>query len=294
LEKQYKKATSAQLTIKILNSKEWRIFMCWWQFFISMKLILTLTISILLFSCGATTSEDDRAAQSDENWEITNHTFTTNNYNSRGLLDTSYQTILFYQMGILLDTIKSFTVRKYDQNRLTNEKQFTLEKDGSKTLSNETVKHYDSKGNLITEIRTLSNKIFSKTIKEYNDKGQVTKTFNIFQKMDDNPADYNLDSAVAHRHDKRQFQYDTTISTFEYDDKDNVIRVIISDTKQIVHKISVTQYSGHEKIFSFSVTPDGDTTAKYIFKREGSLIKEIADVKELGELTRYGVTMIKL
>jgi hypothetical protein len=249
-----------------------------------MKVRLTLTISILLCSCGATTTENDRALRSDENWEITKHTFTTNRYNASGLLDTSYQTILFYQMGMVLDTIKSLIVRKYDQNRLTNEIDFTLEKDGSKTLSNETVKHYDPKGNLTTEITRSRSNMFFKTVNKYNDDGKVTKSINIFQKMNDNPNDYNLDSAVAHRHDKKKFQYDTTISTFEYDVKDNLIRVIVSDTKQIVREVSITQYSGHEKIFSFSITPDGDTTAKHIFKREGTLIKEIANVKELGSI----------
>src|SRR5689334_6724784 len=100
-----------------------------------MKLISTLTISVLLFSCGGTSSQKEQAEQVVENWEMTNHTFASNTYNKNGLLDTSYKTMYVYQMGILMDTIKSIVVRKYDNNKLTNEKEFTLWKDGTKNLS---------------------------------------------------------------------------------------------------------------------------------------------------------------
>lgn len=249
-----------------------------------MKLISTLTISVLLFSCGSTSTQNEQLKPVEENWEMTNHIFTVNTYNKSGLLDTSYKTMYVYQMGMLADTIKSLFVRKYDNNKLINEKEFTLWKDGTKTLSNELIKQYDVKGNLIMEINKLGGDVLSKTVNEYNDKGQVVKSINLLQKVAGNPNDGILDSAIAHLNEKKEFQYDTTVSTYEYDVNGNEIRSIVSNARGVIQKTSITKYSGNEKLFSFDLTSQGDTTAKFVYKHEGKIIKQIADMKEMGAI----------
>lgn len=255
--------------------------MCWLQFFDNMKLILTLTILSLLLSCGTKTSRSEQSTKPEDKWEKTSHTFTTNTYTSTGLLDICYKTTLLYQMGMLLDTIKSIVVHKYDNSRLTNKKEFALEKDGSKILWNEITKQYDAKGNLTTEIQIVNSNILTKTINEHNGKGLLIKSTNIFQTMSDNPNDYILDSVVVHRNDKKQFKYDTTLNTYEYDLNGNPTHVISSDTKGVVHVTTITQYSGNEKTFSFSLTPQGDTTGTLTFQHDGKLIKHIVDMKKM-------------
>jgi len=247
-----------------------------------MKLISILTISVLFFSCGTTSTQNEQPKSLDENWEMTNHTFISNTYNKSGLLDTSYKTMYVYHMEMLIDTIKSIVVRKYDNNKLINEKEFTLWKDGTKTLSSELIKQYDTNEHLILFINKIGDDDLSKTVNEYNEKGQVVKSTNLFQKVDDNPNDYNLDSVVAHRNDKKQFHYDTTINTFKYDLNGNEIRRVVLNVKGFIQKTSITQYSGNEKIFSFDITMQGDTIAKFIYNREGNFIKQIADIKEMG------------
>jgi len=246
-----------------------------------MKLILTLIILSLLLSCGTTTSPSEQSRKPEDKWEKTIHTFTANTYTSTGLLDTCYKTMLLYQMGMLLDTIKSIVVHKYDNSRLTNKKEFALEKDGSKILSNEIIKQYDAKGNLTTEIQMVNSNMLTKTINEHNGNGLLIKSTNIFQKMSDNPNDLILDSTVIRRNDKRQFQFDTSIITFEYDTKGNEIRSSVYDTKGMVQETTVTQYSGSEKTFSFSLTTQGDTTGTLTFQHEGKLIKHIVDMKKM-------------
>lgn len=261
-------------------------------------------------SCGAKSSQNQQSKNDDDNWVMTNHTFTTNTYTQTGLLDTSYKAMVVYEMGMTMDTIKSIVLRKYNGNKLTNEREFTIEKDGSKTLSNETIKQYDAKGNLTTEIDMMDSNVLSKKINNYNGKQQVIKSVNIFRKMNDNPNDYILDSAVAHRNDKKHFEYDTTIISNEYNTNGNIVRTIESDSKGaiqttsitqynvngnpihttvfdkrgIVQETSITQYSGKDITFSCDLNSQGDTIATFVSIHEGNLIKQIANIKELNRV----------
>jgi hypothetical protein len=247
-----------------------------------MKFLAALTILITLYSCGGTTSQTKKSFTLNENWDLETHTFTVNTYTSTGLLDTSYETMLSNNVaGMPIDTIKSIIVRTYKDNKLTNEKGFTLEIDGSKILSNETINKYDNKGNLISEIKMIRGDIFMKSTNEYNNKGQKVKSLILFQKIKEIPNDYNLDSVVAHRNDKKPVQFDTTISNYDYDNYGNLIRAIVSNTRKQILWISISEYSGNEQTFSYDITPQGDTSAKYTFKHEGDLLSRIGEMKEL-------------
>ncbi len=215
---------------------------------------------------------------------MTDHTFTINTYSVNGLLDTSYRTNFWYMKGKLMYTIKSIVVRKYHQSKLIDEKEFTLGKDGSKTLSNETIKQYDATGNTTTEINIMDSNMFSKTINEYNDKMQVIKTINILQKRSNDTNDYILDSVIAHLNDKKQFQYDTSINTYKYDSNSNQIRVINSDTKEAVQEVTINQYFNNVQTFSYSLNSQGDTTGKLSFRHEGKLVRQISERKELNSV----------
>lgn len=243
-----------------------------------MKSIQTLTISILLLACGTTPSQnDEQSKQVDENWEMASHTLTTNTYTTNGLLDTSFETMYAYEMGTTYK-IKSIIVRRYKNNKLTDEKEFTLEDDGSKTLANETINQYDVKGNLIKEVHLSDANLLTKKTNTYNNKRQVIKSVLVFKKISHNLNDYILDSVIAHRNDKKHFQYDTTINTYEYDSKGNQTRVL--DAKGTIQETTFTQYSGNAETFSFSLSPQGDTTSKMVFQKDGKLVKQISYIKE--------------
>ncbi|MEP6465929.1 MAG: hypothetical protein ABJB05_06470 [Parafilimonas sp.] len=245
-----------------------------------MKFILALTIPILLLSCGATTSQNELPKMDVENWDITNHTITTNTYTASGLIDTSFQITDAYEMG-MKDTVKSITIRYYKNKKLTDRKEFTLEKDGSKILANETINQYDLNDNLISKTEFLDGNMLTKNINIYNDKRQMIKSILVFKRTYESLNDYNLDSAVGHYKEKKQFHYDTTINTYEYDLNGNQTRMIDSDKKGVLKELSITQYSGNMKTFSFSLSPKGDTTSKIIFQQDGKLTKEISDMVEI-------------
>ena len=185
----------------------------------------------MFLSCGGTSSQTSKPKQVDENWQIANWTITSQTYTPRALLDTSFKTLYAYTMGIPADTIKSIVVRQYDNNRLTNVNDFTLEKNGSKTLSSEIIKRFDANGNLILDLYKMDSNIVYKAINEYNDKKQLVKSITSIQKRDENLNDNNIDSLIAQLHDQKRLQYDTTINAYTYDKNGNQISIIISDPK---------------------------------------------------------------
>lgn len=248
-----------------------------------MKPISSLLLSVLLFSCGATTSKSDHVDQSD-NWQKSNHVYTVNTYSKSGLLDTSYKTTYLYQDGMLVDTFKSIIVRQYKNSTLTNERGYTLSPNGTKSLSHELIKQYDAKGNLTLQINKMSGDIVSKTTMKYNNQGQIVEAINLFQILEDNPNDYILDSAVLHQSDKKSLRYDTTIITYQYDDKGKEIKTVTANTRGEIQKVSFSKYSGDELSLSFDLAPQGDTLSTITYLKEGSLIKQIADFKEMGSV----------
>src|SRR6201992_3069117 len=110
------------------------------------KLIVAATI--LSLSCNSRLARIPLLPNNVTGWKIRYHSYSVNNYNSSGLLTTTSETLYSYNNEILVDSVNSIVIRTYDKNKLVDERDFTLEKDGSKTLINENITKYGPNGNI--------------------------------------------------------------------------------------------------------------------------------------------------
>jgi hypothetical protein len=119
--------------------------------------------------------------------------------------------------GMPIDTIKSILYGLIKTINWQTRKVFTLEIDGSKILSNETINKYDNKGNLISEIKMIRGDIFMKSTNEYNNKGQKVKSLILFQKLKKSQMTiiWTVLSLIAMI--RNQFNLIQTISNYDYD-----------------------------------------------------------------------------
>jgi len=221
-----------------------------------MKWIIIPTISIILFSCNGQSSPNRPSKQSDENWELVSHTFSSNTYTINGLLDTTFEKTFVYNNGNLLDSLNAINVRRYDKNNLISNRGYLLYEDGKKELTNETLNNYDEKGNLKSSVTKVGS-LVTKITNEFNMVGTLIKTTTIFQN-------------------------DTTIGKFDYDVNGNLIKNTISDMKGIIKETLFNQYSGKEKISSFGINSNGDTISILKSQHDGKLIKRINISMEFG------------
>ena len=120
--------------------------------------------------------------------------------------------------------------------------------DGAKELINESINQYDKKGNLMLFIKNMGGQIITKATNDFNNVGQLVKRTTIFQMVKRSLDDYIIDSAVAHRKDKKQFQNDTILSLYDYDVNGNLIKdFVITDIRGRTQRTEFTQYSGKKK-----------------------------------------------
>lgn len=245
-----------------------------------MKLLPALLISTLISACGPAALKNPEPTE--EKWEINRHTYTLHKYNSRRLPDSSFKTTHLYQMGMLLDSFKSVVVRKYKDGKLVNQKEFSLYPDGTKRLSNELIKTYNSKGNLVEEINMMGEEMIFKTTDYYNEEGKKVKSRMISKRTGVDPDDYNLDSAIAHRNVKKTAIYDTTIITTDY--RANHTRMVKTDARGKVLEISFPEYSGDTLVSDLVLAPAGDTLSKLVSYKEGEYLVQVHEHRKLGSV----------
>jgi hypothetical protein len=204
------------------------------------------------------------------------------------LLDTTLSTDYFRLTDTKIDSVKSIIIRQYSSKKLIDEKDFTLMGYGESKLGSETIRRYDSHGNLIVLIDKMDGSIFSRQIFEYNLKGKILKEINLVQKPVSLGGTDQSKITLAQPLRKEQFQYDTTVIVNTYDDNGNLIQSVISDGNGKVRKTRKIEYEGNEKTFSYDISPQGDTMQKKKFERDGKLIKEFSLVRPIaGEDTTW-------
>jgi hypothetical protein len=221
-----------------------------------MKCIIIPIIPIILISCNGQALQNKPSKQSDENWELVSHTFSSNTYTVNGLLDTTFEKTFVYNDGNLLDSLNTINVRRYNKNNLISNRGYLVYEDGKNELTNETLNNYDEKGNLKLSIKKVGS-LETKIANEFNKVGTLIQTTTIFQN-------------------------DTTIAHFDYDENGNLVKNTISDTKGIIKETIHNQYSGRQKISSLGINPNGDTISILNSQRDGKLIKRINISTEFG------------
>ena len=248
-----------------------------------MNLYKTLLTLIILSSCSGTSQTKQLSTSVDEIWGIANKTTQTNTYSKSGLLDTSYSTTFIYMQGMLTDTSKSITVRKYDtKNKLISEKTYLLSNNNPDKLISETIQEYDEKNNPIYIMTKSEGVNYDISRIAYNSNNQKVKSTDIFQVMEDASESMDLDSIALQKKDTKKPIFDTTINTYNYDDKGNLIKWISSNTKGKIEKTNVTIYSGKEKTAGYTIDNNNDTIVTFTYIKDGDIIKEIAKTNEDG------------
>jgi hypothetical protein len=230
-----------------------------------LKRIIIFAVVILFLSCGEFSPKYDKNSQ---DWSLSTRTITTQTYTAAGLLDTSFQTTYFYSRGFLIDKEKSILARHYDNNKLTDEKDFVRLRNNSAKLSNETLYKYDENGNVILEIDQVNEGLIYKIKNQYNDQNQL------FQKV---MVRKNGNKTLLQ---KPGFAYDTISYVYSYDRNGNQIDCIITDHRGLIIGTVSTRYSGKVKTYSFNINSAGDTVLESIYTHKGDIERQVIDNKE--------------
>ena len=242
-----------------------------------MKLNLILLATIFFTSCTEAPQQTTQQIDSDQNWQVALVQKQQHFYNKKGLLDTTHQTQDVYANGVLGVSINFLITREYDnRNNLICEKTFRTIENKNEVIE-ESIYEYDIKNNPILKVKKIENVAWEITKKTYDDKNQKIEEMEIRKKFEEKPADWNLDSTLAHRNDK--IHYDTSIISYQFDTEGNEITKIYRNSHREVTETITTLFSGKQKTQSFGVNSKTDTVSITNFTKNGNLISEIAHDK---------------
>lgn len=213
---------------------------------------LVLAAMILVWGCRGGTSE-----RREVKWKLTMRTIQAHAYTQNGLLDRSYVTD-YFEVGGRTDSVKSVIQRKYEGQRLIDEKRFTTKDDGERSLASEIVLKYDVKGNKIEEVQEKDGRRDIQFFYQYNDKRQVVQQLFVYVPVGSEDV---LDSAI---------------SIFIYDAHGHRTSVIESDQMKKGKTVIMTNYKDGEKQSECTIGPGGDTLAQFGFEHQGELVKKIS------------------
>jgi len=250
-----------------------------------MKFATFLFLSILFSSCNEESSQNSNFIQTNEDWRISTSSVTRQTYNSIGLTDTSYETVYSYKMGIPVDSVKSIIVRQYDNNnRNVNEKDLLMLPNGSKEVSSEITKKFDENGNELLAIGKLDGEVEFRYLNEYNSENQLMKRVDLSIKRDENRKRGTIHNSIYNPDKKIPPRYDTSISSYQYDEIGNQIGCITSSVGGTIITSIITQYFGVEKVSKIRKNLKGDTVSQTIYKHVGDLVMQITKDDEFGNV----------
>lgn len=240
-----------------------------------MKFNVILLATIFFISCNGTSQQTEQQKDIEQNWQVSQVLTQKHSYNKLGLLDTTLQIRDVYVNGESGVVMNFLITRKYDNvNNLISKKTFQVFKKKNE-LSEEVFYNYDAKNNLVLLTEKFEN-VVSKIIRNtYNDKNQKIEEMNIQKRLDETPEGWNLDSAIAHHGDKKTPHYDTSIISYQYDIKGNIINKIYKNSNRDIVETITTIYSGNKKKVSYGINQMGDTVSITNYKQNGNLIAEI-------------------
>lgn len=238
-----------------------------------MKIYTTFFLSIVFLSCSENIQHNSELQTVEEDWQINSAVTERNTYNKLGLLDTTFEVEKHYIDGQVATIWNFLIIRKYDNNN-----NLIVEKTSSEDEQNSDVKtfKYDVKNNLTLE----TDKSFGETTeiikRRYNDSSEKIEEITISLVPEIPSESSTLESAVAHKDDKkRPSVYDTSSIAFEYDHKGNLIKQVYKNSKEEIVETVWTLYSDTTKVKGFGIYSNGDTSSIINFIYQGNLITEI-------------------
>ena len=238
-----------------------------------MKIYTAFFLSIVFLSCNESVHHNTEPRTVEENWQINSKVTQRNTYNKLGLLDTTFKVEKHYINGQLGTVLNFLITRKYDNNN-----NLIVEKTSFEDENNSDVKtfKYDAKNNLTVE----TDKSFGETTevikRRYNDSSEKIEETTISLVPEIPSASSTLESAVAHKDDKkRPSVYDTSSIVFQYDHKGNLIKQLYRNSKEEIVETVWTLYSDTTKVKGFGIYSNGDTSSIINFIYQGNLITEI-------------------
>ena len=188
-------------------------------------------------------------------------------------------------MGIPVDSVKSIIVRQYDNNnRNVNEKDLLMLPNGSKEVSSEITKKFDENGNELLAIGKLDGEVEFRYLNEYNSENQLMKRVDLSIKRDENRKRGTIHNSIYNPDKKIPPRYDTSISSYQYDEIGNQIGCITSSVGGTIITSIITQYFGVEKVSKIRKNLKGDTVSQTIYKHVGDLVMQITKDDEFGNV----------
>lgn len=229
-----------------------------------MWLLLLLTFTLFLF---AIVGSGNHSVVDTKSWVIFNRSVMRNKYGVNGKLDSTFTITYTYIKGNLFDSVKSITVRKYDNyNNLISEKELDLIEDGVLKLEYEKASRYDSKNRQTHLIENFVGYEKNEYWYRYNDAGYLVQILNAQQLTRGGPEPISKNASAV-----------TSVSSFIRDSLGNIKMIILTeanlDTTQIAHNV----YFNGQKLSSYTIGKNGDTISTVSYIKEGNYTKEITN-----------------
>lgn len=239
-----------------------------------MKFCIILTVIFFFTSCSDSTHDSGLEKVTEQDWQVSKLLKQTHTYNKLGLLDTTYQVENIYANGVPAAVSNFIITRKYNnKNNLINEKTFLILKKKNRIMEEKSY-DYDQKNNLVLLIEKNEEVLSRKLQIRYNDKSQKTEEIEIQKLFEENPENWNLDSALAHHRDKKNTKYDTILRSYQYNASGNLFKEFSRNSSKEKIETAITLYSDSKKI-TYYLNFKGDTISMTNYKQKGNSITEV-------------------
>jgi hypothetical protein len=242
-------------------------------------------MSIFIYSCQLNSPAGRRAKLGFGTWDISDSTVQFHKYNKTGLLDSSLKVWYHFKNGHSDLHLNTLVTREYDSlGELKTEQSFNYLSHSNKwSLTSKDIKKYDKKGNIVLDVeldvKNSKNIMSSLTKRLYNSNNQEIIRFEVRQKMELDPPNWTIDSALAHYDDEQVLKYDTSKISYSYDGSGMLVTETYSRPEHPAEETLSSTYSEGIKQSTISTTSTGDTNTIYTYTKEGNLLRETKDYK---------------
>lgn len=250
-----------------------------------MKYLLFILAAFLIYSCQSDSPTSGQAKAGLGIWEIKDSTVQFHKYNKEGLLDSTIKIWYHFKNGNSDLHLTTLVTREYDTlGELKTEKFFDYSSRLNKwKLTGTDIKKYDKKNNIVIdeefEVKNSKNVLSRLDKRWYNSNNQQIIQFEVRQKIEADPKNWTIDSALAHFNDEQVLKYDTTITKYTYNGSGALVTMTYGSPGHPTDEILTTIYSKGIKQRTVSTTAEGDTSIIYKYEKDGELTRETEDYK---------------
>lgn len=252
-----------------------------------MKFLIFILSGVFICSCHDHSQTGSQRNADFGSWTIFDSTVQFHTYKKTGLLDSTLKVWYHFRNGNPDMHLNTLITREYDSaGNLNAESSFDYPNKLSKwDLAGRNIKKYDAKSNMVLDVeydvRNSKNIMSSLSKRVYNLKNQEIVRFEVRRNLEPDPANWTLDSVVAHFNDKKIVKYDTSIISSSYDGNGFLVKETHGNPEHSTEHILYSTYSQGIKQTTVITTANGDTTIVYKYDKDGDLIRETKDYRKI-------------